>query len=148
MILRECLYGASRFDDFRRGLSIAPNVLSARLGHMVERDLLQQEIYQERPPRYRYALTDKGRGAVLVLAAMLRFGNDHVFEAGREPVVLRDRETGRLLRPVVVDELTGEPLDPSRLLPTRGPGFPACETDESESAKRKRALSKHGGPLE
>lgn len=124
MILRECAYGIARFDDFQQRLSISPNILSTRLQRMVELGLLEKEPYEERPPRYRYTRTPKGMGATLILAAMIRFGDDFIFEKGRNPVVLRDRETGRLIKPVVADERTGKPIDPAKIVPAAGPGFP------------------------
>ncbi len=124
MILRECTYGVSRFDEFQQRLSIGRNILSTRLARMVEQGLLEKEPYQDHPPRHRYRLTAKGHGATLILAAMVRFGDDFLFEQGRSPIVLRDRETGRRLRPIVVDEATGEPLDPANVVPAAGPGFP------------------------
>jgi len=130
LILRECVYGITRFDDFQRRLGIGRNVLTARLQRMVELGLIEKRRYEERPPRYTYTLTPKGRGATNILAAMLRFADEWVFEEGREPVVLRDRETGHLIRPLVVDEETGERLDPARVVPAPGPGFPEGELRE------------------
>ncbi len=133
MILRECLYGVTRFDTFRKRLSIAPNILKTRLEHMVEEGLLERELYEERPPRHRYRLTAMGRDATTVLAAMLRFGDAWYFEEGREPIVLVDPQTGRALRPLVVDETTGERLDPARMRPDPGPGFPIEDAAWRES---------------
>ena len=45
---------------------------------------------------------------------MWRWGSDWMWtedDNGGPPVVLKDRESGRIVRPVVVDEATGEPLD-------------------------------------
>ena len=45
-------------------------------------------------------------------AALWRFGEDWMWEPGTSPPVqLVDRETGRAVRPVVVDENTGQRLD-------------------------------------
>ncbi|MEM9176167.1 MAG: helix-turn-helix domain-containing protein [Myxococcota bacterium] len=132
MILRECAYGVARFDDYRQRLNIGRNVLSARLERMVETGLLEKWTYQERPRREGYRLTPKGRGAMSVIAAMLRFANDWVFEEGQEPIVLRDLRDGRALRPVVVDEETGEPLSAIPMRPSPGPGFPGDETFQRE----------------
>jgi len=142
LILRECTYGVSRFDDFQRRLGVAPNTLTARLQRMVEQGLLDKELYEERPPRYAYRLTPKGRGATLILAAMVRFGDDWIFEKGRAPIVLRDRDSGRPVRLQLVDAETGEPVDAARVVPSPGPGFPSdAETRERwfhpEPARRK-----------
>ena len=55
--------------------------------------------YEERPPRYEYRLTDKGRDFWPVLAAMWRWAADWLFDDAGPPVVLKDRETGRVVRP-------------------------------------------------
>ncbi len=125
MVLRECTYGVTRFDEFQKRLSISPNILGARLQRMVEQGILEKELYQERPPRYAYRLTPMGYDATLLLAAMIRFGNDWIFEEGQHPIDLCDRETGRVVRPLVIDELTGKPIDPTQVRPGPGPGFPA-----------------------
>ena len=45
-------------------------------------------------------------------AAMWRWGEDWLWdEDDHPPLVLRDRETGQRIRPLVVDEHTGKPLD-------------------------------------
>ncbi len=124
MVLRECTYGVSRFNDLQQRLSIARNILTARLERMVEQGLLEKRAYDDHPPRYEYALTEKGLDATLILAAMMRFGDDWIFAKGKSPIVLRDRETGRLVKPRVVDERTGEPIDPAAVVPAAGPGFP------------------------
>ena len=124
MILRECTYGIARFDDFQARLGIGRNILSTRLARMVEQGLLEKYRYQESPPRDGYRLTPMGHGATMLLAAMIRFGDEWLFEEGRAPVVLRDRETGEVVRPQLVDERTGAPIDPTRVRPAAGPGFP------------------------
>jgi hypothetical protein len=47
---------------------------------------------------------------------MFRWGSDWMWPDGDGPtVVLKDRETGAEVRPCVVDEHTGEPLDVRRV---------------------------------
>ena len=78
--------------------------------------MLSRSSTSRRPPRYEYRLTDKGRAFWDVLAAMCRWGSDWMWPEGDEPtVVLKDRETGAEVRPRVVDENTGEPLDVRRV---------------------------------
>ena len=89
-------------------------VLTQRLTRLVEQGLLEKVTYEEHPPRAEYRLTDKGRDFWGVLAAMWRWGDDWLFADG-SPVMLVDRETGEEVRPLVVDERTGEPLDVRRL---------------------------------
>ena len=46
---------------------------------------------------------------------MWRWGSDWMWADGEPPVVLVDRDDRHVVRPLVVDESTGEPLDVRRL---------------------------------
>ena len=46
LILREAFLGATRFDEFQRGLDIAPNILSKRLNALVEAGLFEKHAYR------------------------------------------------------------------------------------------------------
>src|ERR1700733_10739998 len=61
LILRDAFQGSTRFDEFQKSLGIAPNILSRRLAHLVATGMLARRRYSERPPRYEYLLTPKGR---------------------------------------------------------------------------------------
>lgn len=77
LILREVFSGTRRFDDFRRNLGIATNVLGARLKRLTDAGLLEQRAYQEHPPRYEYLPTEKARDLGPVLIALVVWGNKH-----------------------------------------------------------------------
>ena len=113
--MREAFFGRRRFDEFQKALGVSRAVLTQRLARLVEEGLLSKELYEDHPPRYEYALTDKGRAFYDVLAAMWRWGSDWLWNDGRPPADLVDRESGEVVRPVVVDERTGDPIDPRRL---------------------------------
>ena len=116
IILRNAFAGQRRFDQFQESLGVPRAILSRRLNRLVDEGLLRKQRYEERPPRYEYLLTDKGRAFWDVLAALWRFGEDWMWEQGQSPAVqLVDRETGRAIRPLVVDENTGQRLDLGRV---------------------------------
>ncbi|MFC7648785.1 winged helix-turn-helix transcriptional regulator [Streptosporangium lutulentum] len=75
LVLREAFYGTRRFDDIQRNLRIGRNILTQRLKRLVEEGMLERVPYQERPKRYEYVLTEKGRDFFPVLAAMMRWGD-------------------------------------------------------------------------
>ncbi len=125
LILRECLYGNTRFDEIQSWLGISRNILTRRLVELVEEGLLDKITYQENPRRYEYQLTDKGHDACQVLLALMPFGDRWFFEPGRHPIELRDRTTGERVVPMVVDANTGKPVDSRDLVPCQGPGFKA-----------------------
>lgn len=108
MILRDAGYGATRFEEFRASLGIAPNILTRRLAALVADGLLQKHRYSERPPREEYALTEKGRDFLPILAAIGAWGRKHHGEGGTSVMV--DAGTGSIVEPAVVDAVSGRPL--------------------------------------
>ena len=79
VILRDMLNGKARFKDFLDSPErITTNVLTDRLGQMVAAGLVRKTLYQERPKRYAYELTEKGRGLHPVVQAMCRWANEYI----------------------------------------------------------------------
>ncbi len=124
LLLRECFYGVRRFADFEARLGIGKNILTQRLNRLVKEGILLKVAYQQRPVRSEYRLTPMGREFFGVVAAMLRWGDDWLAGPDGPAMVLRDRTTGKAVRPVVVDEETGQRLDVRNLYPSPGPGLP------------------------
>jgi DNA-binding HxlR family transcriptional regulator len=89
LILRESLYGVRRFDDFRRVLKCASNILTARLALLVENGILAVEPYQEvgQRARHEYVLTDMGAELIPVITALLQWGDRH-YPDPRGPVAV------------------------------------------------------------
>ena len=79
LLLRDLLlYGPRRFQDFQTSLVGVPtNTLSTRLKEMEANDIVQRTIYNERPPRVEYALTEKGRSLGPIVASMRKWGTRH-----------------------------------------------------------------------
>lgn len=75
LILRDAFYGLSRFDDFQRNLGVARNILTDRLTKLVGSGVLEKVQYEERPPRFEYKLTPKGRDLLPVLLTMMHWGD-------------------------------------------------------------------------
>ncbi|MCW6509211.1 winged helix-turn-helix transcriptional regulator [Lichenifustis flavocetrariae] len=118
LILRDAFYGVTRFDEFQQSLGVAPTMLTKRLGVLVEAGLLERRRYQERPPRYEYLLTDRGRDFRPVLLALLEWGNRHFAPDGTS-VEIRDARSGHLVETAFVDPSTGAtvPLEDIRVSP-------------------------------
>lgn len=110
LVLRELLYGRSRFDDIQDRLGISRPILSQRLRRLEAEDLVRRRQYQDSPPRYEYRLTAKGEASWEVLAALWRYGSDWFFPPDGPPGELYDSTTGREIVPQVIDANTGEPI--------------------------------------
>ena len=124
LLIRECLYGVHRFDQFQRWLGIGRNILTRRLAQLVEQGVLERRAYQERPLRHEYHLTDKGYDAARILLAMMSFGERWAFTPEEAPIHLYSRDTDRRVHPMLVDRDTGQPLDARSLYAGPGPAFP------------------------
>jgi len=112
IVMREAFLGKRRFEEFQQALSLSRGVLAQRLSRLVDEGLLEKRLYEERPPRHEYILTEKGRAFYPVLAAMWRWGADWLWEEGSEtPYALYDKQSGRPVHPLVVDEHTGRPIE-------------------------------------
>ncbi|WP_298354261.1 helix-turn-helix domain-containing protein [Rhodoblastus sp.] len=109
LILRDALNGVKRFDDFQRGLGIAPNMLTRRLRALVEAGLMERRRYSERPPRDEYVLTASGRDFQPVVIALMAWGNRHFAPEGRI-FRLVNRETGLEADPILIDANSGRPM--------------------------------------
>lgn len=127
LILRDALAGLTRFDEFEKSLSIAPNMLSRRLAAMVESNLLEKKQYCERPPRYEYVPTQRGRDFQPVLWALLAWGNKHCTEAGKG-IHIVNIKTGAIADPVLVDRKSGKPLSDQEF-------HLVCEAKAAQAAK-------------
>ena len=109
LIIRDALHGLTRFDQFEESLGIAPNMLTRRLGALVKAGLMEKRRYSERPPRYEYVLTERGRDFQPVIMAMQAWGNKHFAPEGAS-VLLVHAKTGVAAEPVMVDRKTGRSL--------------------------------------
>ena len=93
LVVRDAFLGVRRFDDFQRDLGVARNVLADRLQRLVDADILERRRYQERPPRYEYRLTDRGRDLFPVLHTLMKWGDKHFAPHG-PPRVVAHRDCG------------------------------------------------------
>jgi DNA-binding HxlR family transcriptional regulator len=80
LIIRDAALGLRRFDQFQESLGIARNVLTDRLNRLVEEGILDRVRYCERPERYEYRLTTKGRDLAVTLAGLRQWGDKYLSE--------------------------------------------------------------------
>lgn len=70
LLVREAMFGASRYDEFRDRLAMSDNTLSRRLKETVELGLLEPVGAANRGASAGYRLTDAGRDLARVLAVL------------------------------------------------------------------------------
>src|SRR3979490_738183 len=120
LILRDALHGFTRFDQFQKGLGIAPNMLTRRLNALVEAGLMERRRYSEHPPRDEYVLTARGRDFRPVIVALLAWGNKHFAPEGAS-VLLIDARTGLAADPILIDRRPGRPAEAPDYIYASGP---------------------------
>jgi DNA-binding HxlR family transcriptional regulator len=70
-ILYAAQEGALRFNEFRYALTeIPPRTLAQRLTELESEGVLERRIYDARPPRVEYVLTEHGRRLGVVVDAL------------------------------------------------------------------------------
>jgi DNA-binding HxlR family transcriptional regulator len=94
LIVRDAFLGLKRFQEFESDLGIPKKVLTERLGRLVDEQILERRLYQERPERHEYLLTEKGRGLWRVLANLMLWGDEHYAGDAGAPRLLRHRSCG------------------------------------------------------
>ena len=110
LIVRDVFWGYNRFNDFQERLGIPRNTLTDRLAALVEADILIRIAYQDNPPRFDYRLTERGLALRSVIITLKQWG-DRWSGLPKPPVRLTNRETGLDLEPLLVDAVSGQPLD-------------------------------------
>ena len=102
LVLRDAFSRVRRFEDFQKSLGIARNVLADRLQTLVDNGILERRLYQERPERHEYRLTQKGLDLYPVLVSLMRWGDRWAFGADPAPVLLTHKACGHDIMPVLV----------------------------------------------
>ncbi|MEP5152654.1 helix-turn-helix domain-containing protein [Planktotalea sp.] len=109
LIIREAFYGVKRFEDIREDTGIPRSVLTSRLKHLVENDILKRKDYRVEGarPRPGYVLTEKGRELSLVIFALMQWGDKHL-KGGDPAIEISNKADGRAIKVALVDAETEE----------------------------------------
>jgi DNA-binding HxlR family transcriptional regulator len=121
LIVRDAFLGIKRFDQFQERLGISRNILNRRLAWMVEQGVFEKVRYSERPRRYEYRLTPKGRDLWPVLNAMREWGDEHAAPDG-PPLLMVHETCGEVAHAVTACSHCGERLTADNVRAAEGPG--------------------------
>jgi DNA-binding HxlR family transcriptional regulator len=79
LVVRDLLNGKSTYGEILQSPEGIPtNILADRLVRLEEAGIIESAAYQERPVRYAYTLTPKGRDLGDVVLALVRWGRKHI----------------------------------------------------------------------
>ena len=74
LIVRDAFVGKKRFGEFQKSLAVAKNILAARLRKLVADGVLEWVAASDGSAFKEYALSEKGRGLLPVIAALGEWG--------------------------------------------------------------------------
>jgi DNA-binding HxlR family transcriptional regulator len=121
LILRDVWVGMRRFDEIQADLGISRKVLTERLNHLVEHEVLERRPYDRRP-RHEYHLTAKGTELVDVLMVMAGWGDRWLAGKPGPPVLYRHHACGKIAAVDLRCARCGEPMHAGDVDVLPGPG--------------------------
>ena len=108
LIIRGALNGLEHFEQFQAGLGIARNILSNRLGRLVEGGILERNPDPADRRKVVYSLTPKGEALLPVVLALRQWGED--WGHGCQEIFLADKRDGKPVRRICVQAHDGREL--------------------------------------
>ena len=109
LILRGAFNGLRHFEEFQTNLGIARNILSNRLGRLVEHGILRRDPDPADRRKVTYRLTEKGRDLLPVLLSLRQWGERWISGHPSNPVLV-DRYTRQPIAPMKVQSADGREL--------------------------------------
>jgi len=95
LIVRDMIMGKRRYGEFQDSPEKIPtNILADRLKRLISAEIIDKDAYQQKPVRYEYKLTDKGRDLQLVMESMVKWSNKHIPGTYTEAEISRFIEQG------------------------------------------------------
>lgn len=92
MILRAAFNGIIHFEDFLGALGIARNILSNRLGRLVEHGIMEREPCPDDRRKVEYRLTEKGVDLLPAMLALRQWGEKYGLGVPSNPVLVDRRD--------------------------------------------------------
>jgi DNA-binding HxlR family transcriptional regulator len=79
LVVRDLLHDKHTYGELADSPERIPtNILADRLKRLTSAGIIASCAYQERPVRYAYSLTEKGRALGKVLLALVSWGKEHI----------------------------------------------------------------------
>lgn len=110
LILSDLFLGAKRFETIRERLGISRTILTDRLNLLEREGVLRRVEYQQRPARYEYRLTEKGRELYPVIMTIVHWGDKYYADEGSPPIIHTHRTCGKDFAPILTCSECHEPI--------------------------------------
>ena len=110
LIIREALFGVSRFGEFQKKLGLAKNILTVRRRALVDQGILKTAPASDSSAYQEYRLTPKGRGVFPILVALRQWSEEFDDRPDEITTLLVDKETGKPVRKLELHSQDGRIL--------------------------------------
>jgi DNA-binding HxlR family transcriptional regulator len=131
LVLSAAFLGLRRFDEMQGALDIATNILTHRLNSLVDHEILHRERYSERPPRFEYRLTQKGRDLYPHALMLMKWGREWLQPAAGPTIRVFHRPCGGKLDPILSCSHCHGAIDPHEV------SFPSVPSEHGGERRRK-----------
>ncbi len=139
-ILRHALRGTTRYSGWLSQGPIPGAALTTRLGALVRHGLLEKEKYTDRPVRYRYQLTDRGRQVWPILTSIWAWEKAWVDIGNVELPRMRHVTCGAMTTPAMTCGECHQPIQEGDVSGALGPSG-AWNRNLPTTARRQRSRS-------
>jgi|SRR5579859_982453 len=124
LVMRELFMGSHRFDEIQAQTEATPQMVAARLKKLEADRMVERRAYNQRPLRYEYHLTEKGRAFYPVILALRAWGEAWCKTPGEGRAVdythMLCGQSGGL---GLLCESCGKPLVRSEMVPILNPAY-------------------------
>lgn len=105
LVIRECFYGTTRFEDFVARIGTSAPAVSRALKQLESADIIARVPYREpgRRARDEYRLTAAGEDLLPVFLSLVQWGDAHL-QDGKGPLAFVDADSGRRVQVCVTTD--------------------------------------------
>ncbi len=91
LVVRDLFFNNHTFKELQASPEKIPsNILADRLKRLQQSGLIRRELYQERPMRYAYYLTEKGLDLEPVMRSMMVWSNKYIADTVKLEDILKE----------------------------------------------------------
>ncbi|WP_369958426.1 winged helix-turn-helix transcriptional regulator [Pseudomonas benzenivorans] len=138
LIVREALWGTTKFDEFQRNLGMSKSILSKRLKLLLEHEVLRK---QNQGGSVDYYLTEKGQEVNTIIMSMLQWGDRWYPHEEGPPVLLVNKKTGLPLTRARFYDQEGNEVSPNDVGICDGPGANAQTRERIRQIHQKKSCA-------
>lgn len=136
LIIREAMWGTSRFDEFHQRLGIARNVLAMRLAKLEAFGLITRQSTPGNARIHDYALSPKGWALFPSVVALMQWGDEWIHAEEGAPIQFFDRKRGRPVQQLAMRNDRGHLLSPADIDIRPGPGARKSTVQRAQAARQ------------